>query len=115
MNGIVFFRTACLGDVVRFFTERLGGEVWLEQSGCTIVRHGNLLVGFCGAEEAQTDGLITLFADDRSEVDAMYGRLVDVASTRPRHNPEYAIYHFYGTDPDGRPFEIQCFDQRPDL
>ena len=115
MNGIVFFGTEHLEDIVAFHTGRLGAVVWLEQPACTILRHGNLIVGFCRAQRAQTDGLITLVVDHRSEVDEVYERLEDVASSQPRYNAEYAIYHFYGTDPEGRPFEVQCFDEAPPL
>ncbi len=115
MNGIVFFHSAALEEVVEFHTQELGGVVWLEQTGCTIVRHGNLLAGFCRAEQAQTDGLITLFAETREEVDEYHGRLCAVAAAAPRFNDAYGIYHFYAVDPEGRPLEIQCFDERPPL
>ena len=115
MNGIVFFQTAIHDEVVRFHLERLGGQTWLEQPACTIIRHGNLLVGFCRADPAQTDGLVTLFSDDRADVEELYRRLGDVATSELRYNEIYGIFHFYGSDPEGRAFEVQCFDERPEL
>jgi len=61
MAGIIFFETAALDRMVDFYTERLDASVWLEQAGCTILRHENLLIGFCGGDRAETDGTITLF------------------------------------------------------
>ena len=115
MNGIVFFRTASLSQIVDFHTHELGGAVWLEQKDCTILQHGNLLVGFCRGEEPETGGLVTLFVDTRKEVDDIYHRLQRFATNMPRYNSDYAIYHFYGADPEGRPFEVQSFDRRPEL
>ncbi|QSG14953.1 VOC family protein [Halapricum desulfuricans] len=109
MSGIVFFGTDRHDAVVDFYTERLDFDVWLEQPACTILRHGTLLVGFCQREETETGGIVTVVLDDRDAVDEWYDRLTDVAEGPPTENTEYRIYNFFGTDPDGRSFEVQTF------
>ncbi|EMA52229.1 hypothetical protein [Halococcus salifodinae] len=109
MAGIVFFQTVALDRMVDFYTERLDASVWLEQTGCTILRHENLLLGFCGGDTPETEGMITLFYDDRSGVDEMYDRLEDRAHGSPAVNEEYDIYQFFADDPEGRTLEFQTF------
>jgi hypothetical protein len=70
--GIVFFRTRNLDDVVEFYTNRIGIEVWLEQSVCTILRYGTMLLGFCQGDIAETEGCITFVADSSGQVDKYY-------------------------------------------
>ncbi len=109
MSGIVFFGTDRHDAVVDFYTDRLDFDVWLEQPACTILRHGTLLVGFCRREETETAGVVTVVLADRDAVDEWYGQLTDVAAGPPSENAEYRIYNFFGTDPDGRSFEVQTF------
>jgi len=109
MTGIVFFGTPDRERIVAFYTDRLGLDVWLEQPGCTILRYGTLLVGFCEREEFGTGGIVTLVEPDREAVDDRYTALEDVAEDPPSENSEYRIYNFFGTDPDGRAFEVQTF------
>jgi catechol 2,3-dioxygenase-like lactoylglutathione lyase family enzyme len=109
MSGIVFFGTTGRKRIVAFYTDRLGFEVWLEQPGCTILQRDNLLVGFCEREEAETDGIVTVVHGTRAAVDDHYEELEDVADDPPSENDEYDIYNFFGTDPDGRSFEVQTF------
>ncbi|MHA1924798.1 MAG: VOC family protein [Candidatus Thorarchaeota archaeon] len=90
MAGIIFFRTKNLDAIIQFYTERLGMTVWLEQKGCTILHHGNLLLGFCEKDVCETEGVITFFSETRNYVDMM-------------------IYQFYATDPEGRTLEFQSF------
>ncbi|MBM3330601.1 VOC family protein [candidate division WOR-3 bacterium] len=109
MSGIVFLRTREFERVVAFYRERIGMTTWLEQPGIAILRHGNLLLGFNRQGVADTQGVFTFFYETRAEVDAMHGRLADVALGPPKENPEYRIYHFYGQDPEGRSVEFQQF------
>jgi catechol 2,3-dioxygenase-like lactoylglutathione lyase family enzyme len=109
MAGIVFLRTAAFDRVRAFYTEEVGMTVWLEQPDIAILRHGNLLIGFHQQPEADLDGLITFFYKTAAEVDEMYARLRDVATSEPKENPTYRIYHFYGRDPEGRKIEFQQF------
>jgi hypothetical protein len=114
MDGIVFFRTEGLADVVAFYRDRVGAEVWLEQPDCTILRAGGFRVGFCRGETAETDGIVTLVVDGRTAVDGMYDELADVTDEEPRYNDRYGIYQFFATDPDGRTVEIQSFEHEMD-
>jgi catechol 2,3-dioxygenase-like lactoylglutathione lyase family enzyme len=106
----VFLRTPERAATVAFYRERLGFERWLEQSGCTILEHENLLLGFCDGEEADTDGIVTLFYPDRGRVEARYDDLADIATSEPTYNEEYDIYQFFAEDPEGRTLEIQTFE-----
>lgn len=109
MSGIVFLGTADRDRIVEFYEERLGFEQWLEQPECTILQYENLLVGFCEREQAEADGVVTVVEETRDEVDERYEDLADVATDPPSENEPYRIYNFFGTDPDGRSFEVQTF------
>jgi hypothetical protein len=110
MSGIVFFRTERRADVVSFYTDRLGFDVWLEQDGgCTILAYDNLLVGFCEGAETETDGIVTIVLADEAAVDDLYADLADVADDPPAANDDFEIYQFFATDPDGRTVEVQTF------
>lgn len=110
MTGIVFFRSADRSRVVTFYRDRLGFENWLEQdAGCTILRRENLVLGFCAADTADTEGTVTVAVPNRPAVDTLYDELEDVADHPPEQNESFDIYQFFGTDPEGRTIEIQSF------
>jgi len=110
MDGIVFFATERLDDVVAFYRDRVGADVWLEQPDCTILRAGGFRVGFCEGDTAETGGILTVVVDGRDAVDEMYESLTDVTDDAPRYNDRYEIYQFFATDPEGRTVEVQTFD-----
>lgn len=109
MSGIVFLKTENLDGMRQFYVERIGMDVWLEQAECVILRHGNLLLGFCEREPADRGGCCTFFYDTRSEVDDMYERFKDAAMDEPKVNERYNIYNFFAKDPEGRTVEFQSF------
>ena len=84
-------------------------KIWLEQADCVILKHGNLLLGFCDREELDTCGMITFFYPMRAEIDAMYEKFRDSAKDKPRENEKYDIYHFFAEDPEKRTIEFQAF------
>jgi len=43
------------------------------------------------------------------EVDAVYQTFEEISTTKPKVNPDYNIYHFWGKDPEGRSLEFQYF------
>ncbi|MFC5133175.1 MULTISPECIES: VOC family protein [Haloferacaceae] len=109
MSGIVFYATEDHDAVVGFYRERLGMDVWLDQPDCTILRHGNLLVGFCDRDRTDDCGIVTFVYSDRAGVDAAHDRLGEAADEEPHENERYDIYQFFATDPDGRTVECQAF------
>jgi catechol 2,3-dioxygenase-like lactoylglutathione lyase family enzyme len=109
MAGIVFLKTKEFDRSVRFYRDEVGMKPWLEQPGICILRHGNLLLGFHAQPEADTQGMFTFFYRTRAEVDEMYRRLKGCATTEPKENQRYRIYHFFGKDPEGRNIECQAF------
>lgn len=109
MGGIIFFRTEMLDELEEFYQSRIGMEIWLEQAGCTILSHGNLLLGFCQREGAETEGMITFYYDTKAEVDRKYEKLKDIAETKPKENETYRIYQWFAEDPEGRALEFQAF------
>ncbi|MFB6151747.1 MAG: VOC family protein [Haloarculaceae archaeon] len=109
MSGIVFFRTADEDRVVEFYRERVGAELWLDQDGCTILRHGDFKFGFCGRDATDDCGIVTFYYGDRAAVDERYDALADRARGPPEVNEQYEIYQFFAEDPDGRPVEFQTF------
>ncbi|MGC1122064.1 MAG: nitroreductase family protein [Candidatus Methanofastidiosia archaeon] len=108
MSGILFFKTKDLKRIIKFYI-RIGAVVWLEQPDCTIIKHGNLLLGFCQRESCDTEGMITFFYPEKENVDSIYELLKEEAETEPKENQRYAIYHFFARDPEGRAIEFQCF------
>jgi len=110
MSGILFMKTQDLEALRDFYTARLSCHIWLEQADCCILRHGNLLFGFCQRDATDRDGLITFFYDTREEVDQMYKQFKSIAVSRPTANEKYLIYHFFAADPDGRKLEFQHFE-----
>ncbi len=109
MAGILFFATTQRETVVDFYMDRLDFEHWLEQEGCTILQRENMLLGFCDAESADTGGIVTIVVDSMGEVETWHTRLQDIAAGEPVENDRFDIYHFFGTDPDGRSIEVQTF------
>lgn len=95
--------------MVDFYMDSLGFDLWLEQDGCTVLRRENLLLGFCDGDEPDTEGIVTIVLETKSDVEAWYSRLQEMASSEPVENDQFEIYHFFGTDPDGRTVEIQTF------
>jgi nitroreductase len=110
MSGILFFKTTSLDTIVPFYTGRIGMKVWLRQPDVVILKHGNLLLGMHEQPEADLEGLITFFYGSSAEVDAMHGSLREVATTEPKRNEKYGIYHFFARDPEGRALEFQSFE-----
>jgi len=109
-GGIVFFSTTMLESLSDFYTRQVGCSLWLDQGACKIFRHGNMLFGFCRADEADMQGVITFFYPTREQVDSMYERFSSMANEAPRMNERFNIYHFYAEDPEGRLIEFQYFD-----
>ncbi len=109
LPGIIFFKTASLADIVEFYVSRLGMKVWLEQEGCTILSHGCFLLGFCQHKEPETEGVITLFYEQKEDVNRKYVELKDISTSEPSENSRYRIYQFYAVDPEGRTLEFQTF------
>jgi len=109
MSGIIFFKTNKLDEIIQFYESRIDMKVWLTQNDCTILKNGNLLLGFCTRDEVEDGGTVTIFVETREEVDNYYQRLSDLEPTKPSINIDYAIYHFYLKDPEHRNIEFQCF------
>jgi hypothetical protein len=107
--GIVFFRTTMLDDIVKFYNERIEMKVWLKQKDCTILKHDNLLLGFCQREVAETEGLIAFVYSTKEDVDSMHRKLNRWVASEPIENEQYEIYHFFAKDPEERTLEFQVF------
>ena len=82
---------------------------WLSQEGIAILRHENMLIGFQEKDRADTDGLITFYFQTPEEVDKAYEQFRAEAHDPPRDRPEFRIYNFFASDPDGRMIEFQAF------
>ena len=109
MAGIIFFKTKDLEAMKEFYHSRIGMTIWLVQSDCVILKHSNLLLGFCEREEVDSQGIITFFYPDREDVDEMYQKLQPWTIDEPKENETYGIYHFFIKDPDDRLVEFQAF------
>ncbi len=109
MSGILFLKSKDRDTLKQFYQSKVGMRIWLEQADCTILKHGNLLLGFCNREELDTCGMITFFYPKRADIDKMYEKLKDLAHAPPKDNEKYGIYHFFAEDPEKRTIEFQAF------
>lgn len=109
MSGITFFKTADLKRMRDFYQGQIGMDLWVDQGGCIILQHGNMLLGFCEGDEPETEGVVTFFYDEKDEVDERYEQFEDRALDKPEENEPYRIYNFFAEDPDGRTIEFQTF------
>jgi len=109
-GGIVFMKSEMPGELKSFYMEKVGAELWLDQGPCQIYKFGNMLFGFCNGQPPSMDGVITFFYPTRKEVDKMYEKLYDIATTSVKMNNKFNIYHFYARDPEGRSIEFQFFN-----
>lgn len=109
MAGIFFYKTRILHSISEFYTSTIGMEIWLEQEDCVILKHGNMLLGFCQREEVESAGFITFFYPSANEIDDMYLALKSIAIEAPQQNETYSIYRFFARDPENRLLEFQSF------
>lgn len=109
MAGIQFHGTQDLDQVVDFYQNLVGMEIWLRQEDCIILKHGNFLLGFCRRERSDTSGIITFFYREATEIDVMHKKLEVYATTAPAKNERYEIYRFLARDPENRTVEFQAF------
>ena len=109
MSGIIFLKTQNLDQIRKFYQAKIGMTLWLDQGDCVILKHGNLMMGFCKGEEKPFGALITFFYETKEEVDEIYQAFGLDADGPPQANEKFKIYHFYARDPEGRPLEFQCF------
>lgn len=84
-------------------------NVWLEQPHCYIYKKGNLLIGFIEAEVAETEGIITIFNQDKVVIEKAYEKYSALVTQDLKVNEKFNIYHFYINDPEGRKIEFQTF------
>ena len=66
-GGIVFFKAHDLDTLESFYTQTIGCTLWLDQGACKIFQHGNMLFGFCRADEKDQEGVLTYFSAKRRE------------------------------------------------
>ncbi len=109
MSGIVFLKCVDLEGMKEFYCGKIGMAVWLEQPDISILRHGNMLIGFHRTSSADKGCLLTFFYDTREEVDAMFLEMKNIATSVPAVNEKYCIYNFFAKDPEGRSIEFQTF------
>jgi hypothetical protein len=109
MAGIVFFKTRVLDRIRDFYVNQIGMQIWLEQPECVILKHGNLLIGFCTGDEPDTRSVIAFVYKSTDDVYEMFKKLRVLAIDDPQVNEKYKIYHFFVKDPEGRQVEFQNF------
>lgn len=109
MSGLIFFKTEKMGAMEDFYGNRIGMDEWLRQSDCVILKHDNLLLGFCQRDESDRQGIITFYFETNREVDSFYEKFKEEALGPPKLNEKYNIYHFFCEDPEGRMVEFQRF------
>jgi nitroreductase len=109
MSGIVFKKTKDLETITDFYQNKIGMELWQDQSKCKIFEKGNLQLGFCEGDKIDNDGIITFYFDTKKEVDEFYKNKDLKVTEEPRENKDFKIYQFFAEDPEGRTLEFQTF------
>ena len=108
---VTFIGVEDLTRSTRFYGERLGLTLTLDQGACRIFRcAGSAYIGVCtGLQPAPTDEIILTLVTPH--VEQWHARLRDHVEVDglPRYNKAYNITHFFMRDPDGYRLEIQCF------
>jgi catechol-2,3-dioxygenase len=114
-GGLVFLKTRNRQEMVDFYQSRIGMKVWLEQPNITILKFGNLIIGWHQIEDNQDGqpdltGMYTFVVPSKDEVDQLYEMFRSTtADGPPRVNERYKIYQFFAKDPEGRNLEFQAF------
>ena len=114
---ITFLYTQDLATSARFYKDKLGLELWLDQETCRIYCvSGSAYVGLCQAErlstlptDKQSSVIFTLVTQ---QVDEWYEYLSERGvefDKPPTKNEKYKIYHCFLRDPNGYLIEIQRF------
>ncbi|MFP4343242.1 MAG: VOC family protein [Anaerolineales bacterium] len=110
---ITFFYTRNLAATARFYEERVGLPLALDQGGCRIYRTaGGAYIGFCEREEVPEEPQGVILTLVTPEVDGWYEMLRAQGvpfEKAPAFNPTYNIYHCFFRDPNGYLIEIQRF------
>ena len=102
----------------RFYEDKLGLKLWLDQGSCRIYAVSNSgYLGICQASGTATasDGKQAgvIFTLVTQQVDEWYEYLKQRGvkfEKLPAHNKKYKIYHCFLRDPDGYLIEIQRFE-----
>jgi 8-oxo-dGTP pyrophosphatase MutT (NUDIX family) len=115
LGGLIFLKTNIRNTLVDFYAQRIGMSPWLEQPNISIMKHGNMILGFhqitkkSDMGHPDLHGMITFVYPSTEQVDEMYQKLLDIADGKPRYNDRYRIYQFFAYDPEGRNLEFQAF------
>lgn len=112
---ITFLYAHNLAETRQFYADLMGLPLARDQASCLIFKvTQDAYLGFCEHIEPIPPGrkvILTLVSED---VDGWYAALTtnkqDLIDP-PRYNPQYHIYHFFISDPNGYWIEIQRFDQ----
>ena len=114
---ITFLYTNNLTTSARFYEDKLGLKLWLDQGSCRIYSVcGSAYLGLCQTSETSTpppDGTGVIFTLVTPQVDEWYEYLKKFGvefEKPPTLNEKYNIYHCFLRDPNGYLIEIQRFN-----
>ncbi len=109
--SITFLRVADIERSHAFYADGLGLVLVLDQGGCRIYQLTDAAyLGVCEREDSGSSNVIVTIVTQ--DVAGWYERFTSAGADvdgLPRDNPDYRIYHFFATDPDGHLIEVQRF------
>lgn len=110
-SHITFLEVSDIEQSHRFYASQLGLSMVLDQGGCRIYRMTDTaFLGVCEKPgDHESNVVVTIVTAD---VDGWHRQLTEAGVQTdgvPRDNPDYRIYHFYSSDPDGHTIEVQRF------
>ena len=109
---VTFLIVADLATSSRFYGEKLGLDMVLDQGDCHIYRTtSTAFIGICERADRAEPGsvLVTLVTDDVDETHASLTTAGVPCERPPQLNETYNVYHAFYRDPDGFLIEVQRF------
>lgn len=110
---ITFLPVQDIEETTRFYTEIVGLSLWEDMGNCKIFRCGQGYWGFCqydDGREMASGVCLSLNLKDTAEVDSKYQEIKTAGAaikTAPQKHPNFPVYSFFVTDPNGYLLEFQ--------
>ena len=116
-SSVLFFPCANLQETKAFYTQVLGLKLY-QDTGKSIILDTNYgYLGFVQYEDGRnlaTGMCISFNCPDRAGVDAAYEQIKDHPICKvkgaPQAHPQFPVYSFFFTDPNGYTLEFQKLD-----
>lgn len=109
---VVFYPCKDIEETTRFYTEKIGLTLHIDQGKARIFDTGYGFLGFCQYDHQcmATYTCISFNLKDEAEVNHYYERFKEMMVndlTVPKRHDDFAVYSFFLSDPNGYKIEFQ--------